>query len=84
MPDLAVEITEYLRWEREPLAPHELCRLIYLEGAHNSEWTKASFEQWEQALNQALQRGLIEKRGDKVAMAVQPSKPTETQLGLFD
>jgi len=27
---------------------------------------------------------LIEKRGDKVAVAVQAPKPTETQLGLFD
>lgn len=84
MPDLAAEITEYLTGERQATDPAELCRLIYLEGAHNSQWTKATFEQWEEALEQAIKRGLIERKGNKVAVAVQAPKPTETQLGLFE
>jgi hypothetical protein len=84
MSDLAAEITEYLVGERRPVEPNELCRLIYLEAAHNIEWTKATFEQWEEALEQAIKRGLIERKGSKVAVAVQAPKPTETQLGLFD
>lgn len=83
MPDLATEITEYLAGERSHLEPAELCRLLYLESAHNREWTKASFEDWERALDEAIKRGLIERKGNKVAVAVQAPKPTETQLGLF-
>jgi hypothetical protein len=82
--DLAAEITEYLTGERQATEPNELCRLIYLEAAHNTQWTKATFEQWEEALEQAIKRGLIERKGNKVAVAVQAPKPTETQLGLFD
>jgi hypothetical protein len=71
MSDLAAEIAEYLAGERQATEPNELCRLIYLEAAHNTQWTKATFEQWEEALEQAIKRGLIERKGNKVAV---PSK----------
>lgn len=86
MPDLAAEITEYLQGERAAFkyTPNDLARSIYLDATYIALWSKASVEQWEAAIDEAIKRGLIESRNGKLGVALKTEEPKPQQMGLFE
>lgn len=82
MQDLAEEITEYLIGERQPLERGRLIAFIIADARRISRWRRATIEQWSGAIDQAIERGLIEQVGCVVRPAVKVEKQVE-QLELF-
>lgn len=83
MTDLPKEITEYLRGERRQVRDSELVRLIVQESLFNPQWTKATVEQWDQAIDEAVRQGLIKREGVMLSLPVVAAKPKFEQLDLF-
>ncbi len=83
MTDLVKEITDYLRGERRSVRDSELVRLIVQDSLSNPQWTTASYRQWEAAIDEAVERGLIVREGVMLSLPVAVAKPKVEQLDLF-
>lgn len=87
MPDLVSEVVDFVRTERQPIAPQTVAVELVLFGAVSELWSTATADQWAQALEEAIKRGLIVQCGDKVKVAPplevgELAKPK--QMSLFD
>jgi hypothetical protein len=80
---LSTDVVEFLRGERRPMKRQELAASIQREATHNPAWPKATFEQWTQAINDAVRAGELVLDGETVRLAVKPSQSNEKQLDLF-
>jgi hypothetical protein len=80
---LATDIVEYLRGERKPMKQKELAASIQREATHNPAWPKATFEQWVEAIREAVKAGELELNGEMVWLRVKPVEADEKQLDLF-
>jgi hypothetical protein len=86
MPDLAAEVTEFLKGERgQKLNTDELCWLITKTALHNPQWTKATMQQWTVAVAEAIAKNLIVKASDGT-LSLKPltETPKPKQMGLFE
>lgn len=65
-----------------PCKSEELIRELTQMAAHNSAWSKASWEQWESALERLIKRGEIVRIGQTLwlPVAAQKSKPKQGEL----
>jgi hypothetical protein len=81
--ELAIEITDYLRGEREPVQDWELVRRIMADAAYNAAWTKAKEVQWTAAIDEAVKRGLIVREGALLSLPKVVAKQKVEQLDLF-
>jgi hypothetical protein len=80
---LAIEITDYLRGEREPVQDWELVRRIMADAAYNAAWSKAKEVQWEAAIEDAVKRGLIVREGSVLSLPNVVARQKVEQLNLF-
>lgn len=80
--NLPQEITDYLRGERRQVRDTELVRLIVQESLFNAAWTKATADQWEAAISEALKRGLVLRYGAMLSVPVVEKQKSE-QMDLF-
>lgn len=83
MTDLAAEITAYVRGERAAMERGRLVAYIVADAAANPAWTKATYQQWESAIDEAVGRGLLLVEGKIVRMAPQVAVTKTEQLELF-
>lgn len=87
MSDLAAEVAEYLAGERSPFRFDKgtLAYMIMVDAQHNPMWTKRTIPEWEQAIDEAIKRGLIESRNGKLGVVLKiDNEPKPQQLGLFE
>ena len=80
--NLPQEITDYLRGERRPVRDTELVRLIVQDALFNAAWSKATSDQWEAAISEALKRGLVLRYGAMLSVPVVEKQKSE-QMDLF-
>jgi len=80
---LFTDVVEYLRGERRTMKRQELAASIQREATHNPAWPKATFEQWTQAIDDAVRAGELVLDGETVRLAVKAVAKSETQLELF-
>ena len=81
--ELAIEITDYLRGEREPVQDFELVRRIMADAAYNAAWTRAKEVQWDAAIEEAVKQGLIVREGSVLSLPKVVDRPKVEQLDLF-
>jgi hypothetical protein len=83
--DLAAEITEYIRnVERKPCKTLEVIENIQRDAQATKQWPIATVKQWEAAIEQAVQRGMLSKPTETIWLNVKKEKPKPVQKGLFD
>jgi hypothetical protein len=80
--DLAIEITEYLTAERQPLERGRLIAFIMADARVNSAWSRVSSQSWGDAIDAAVGMGLITQVGVMLRPAVRVSSQSQ-QLELF-
>lgn len=69
MPDLVAEVVDFIRGERLPILPETVAVELVLLGAVSELWSTAETHEWAKAIEQAVERGLIVRCGDKVQLA---------------
>ena len=85
MPDLAAEITEYCRnVERKPVKTLELIENIMRDAFATKQWPIAMLPQWEAAIKEAFERGLLTKTSETIWVPVVIAEVKPKQMGLFD
>ena len=85
MSDLAAEITEYIRnVERKPTKTLEVIENIKRDAEITKQWPIATVKQWERAIHEAVQRGLLSKPTETIWVVVEPVASKPVQKGLFD
>ena len=83
---LQTDLIEFLRGERKPMRRQMLCAAIQREAAYNAAWPRATIEEWDKALAEAVKAGelvLGGDTGDVVWLPVKAVKPAEKQMDLF-
>jgi hypothetical protein len=82
--DLAAEIAEYCRnVERKPVKPLELIENIQRDARITKQWPIATVPQWEQAIKEAVSRGLLSKPTETIWVPVPKEEPKPVQRSLF-
>ena len=61
----------------------ELAASIQREATHNAAWPKATFEQWTQAIDDAVRVGELVVDSETVRLAVKPVEVKDNQMELF-
>ena len=87
MPDLVAEVVDFIRGERSPILPETVAVELVLLGAVSELWSTAETHEWNKAIEQAVERGLIVRCGDKVQLAMPVAEMVEAkpkQMGLFE
>ena len=80
---LSTDIVEYLRGERKPMKRTELAASIQREATHNHAWPKATFEQWLQAIDDAVKAGELDLVIETVWIKAKPVEAKAEQMELF-
>ena len=84
MSDLAAEITEYIRnVERKPTKTLEVIENIQRDARITKQWPIATVKQWERAIQEAVQRGLLSKPTETSWVVVEPVASKPVQQSLF-
>lgn len=83
MADLSTEIAEYVRGERQAIEQGRLVAYIVADAAANPAWTKATYAEWDAAIDEAIKRGLLMRDGRMIRPAVKQVEPKAEQLELF-
>ena len=85
MSDLAAEITEYIRnVERKPTKTLEVIENIQRDARITKQWPIATVKQWERAIQEAKERGLLSQKTETIWVVVEPVASKPVQKGLFD
>jgi len=85
--DLPKEVVEFLKGERAPFrfTADTLAYLVWETSTHNPAWTQATIPVWQEAVRDAVKRGLkIEKNGTLGFPEPVKTEPEHIQLGLFE
>jgi hypothetical protein len=84
MTDLASEITEYIRnVERKPTKTLEVIENIQRDARITKQWPIATLKQWERAIAEAVDRGLLMKPTETIWVVTKPEEKKPTQGSLF-
>lgn len=85
MSDLAKEVTEFLKGERSPFhySAEALAYFVWDTSLHNAAWGPATLREWEKAIVEAIERGLIVERNNKLGFPDPVAKPVTEQQLLF-
>jgi len=82
--DLASEITEYIRnVERKPTKTLEVIENIQRDAEITKQWPIATVKQWERAIEQAKERGLLSQKTETIWVVTKVEEPKPTQGSLF-
>jgi hypothetical protein len=85
MTDLAAEITEYIRnVERKPTKTLEVITNIKRDADITKQWPIATVKQWERAIDEAVQRGLLSKPTETIWVVTKKEESKAVQKSLFD
>ena len=84
MQDLAAEITEYIRnVERKPTKTLEVIENIQRDAQVTKQWPIATIKQWERAIDEAVDRGLLSKPTETIWVVTKQEEPKPVQGSLF-
>jgi len=82
--DLAADIVEYIRnVERKPTKTLEVIHNIQRDAEATKQWPIATVKQWERAIADAVERGLLSKPTETIWVVTKVEEPKPTQGSLF-
>lgn len=81
MPDLVSDVVEWVKGERAPISRLAFLLEITQMARINRLWPEASYEQWEEAIEQAITSGKVVENNGKLSLATEPA--AQKQLELF-
>lgn len=80
---LHTEIVEYIRGERGPVDRRQVIVWLQSDAKTNPAWSTANYEDWDRAIETAIEKGLLVAERNSVRVAPKVLEPKTEQLELF-